>query len=372
MAQALDELGGELEEEVEEGAARLTMTVPSRNLGKAIDLLGDVLAKPRFDEVEWGRIRERRVAEILRRRDEPREVADDVFKRALYGEGPYGTATLGKKEVVQRLGVADLRSFYAAHYGPKTVSFLVVGDARVDEVAGKVERALSGWSSTAALPPRPAVEVLGGGKVILVDRPGAPQSEVRAGHVGLSFDSPNVAAGVLLDMVLGGSFTSRLVQNLREKHGYTYGAHSVFHLWQSPGPFEISSAVRTDVTGPAVGEIVAELKGMLAELSEADVKKGRSLVESTIIERFSDGQGTLLELWQLLQHQVPLDFWGRLPAALAALDGGVLHRLAPSLFHPESLVLVVVGDRRRIEPQLRALPFVKEIELRDADGEIVH
>jgi zinc protease len=207
--------------------------------------------------------------------------------------------------------------------------------------------------------------------VVLVDRPGAPQSEVRVGHVGLAWGMPDVPAGVLLDMVLGGSFTSRLVQNLREKHGYTYGAHSLFELWRAAGPFAVSSAIRTDVTGPALKEIVAELTGMLQPLPDVDVRKGRALVEAALVERFSEGQGASQELGQLLEHGVSLDFWGKLPAAMAALEGQALTAAAARLFHPEALTIVVVGDKKLVEPQLRALPFVKSIELRSVDGELL-
>jgi zinc protease len=287
----------------------------------------------------------------------------------VFGEHPYGHSVLGTRGAVEKLGVDELRSFYRAHYGPRTVTLLMVGDAHLPDVVATVERAFAGWSSTAAPPAAPAKATANGPRVVLVDRPAAPQSEVRVGHLGLSFQTPEVAAGVLLDMLLGGSFTSRLMQNLREKHGYTYGAHSIFHLWRSGGPFEIASAVRTDVTGAALTEIVAELKGMLPELAAADVKKGRSLVEATIIEHYGDGQGTLLELQPLLMHAAPLDFWGQFPAALHALDPVSLARAAARLFHPEALTIVVVGDRKRVEPQLRALPFVKSIELRGPEGE---
>jgi zinc protease len=369
VAAAFDELGGELEVVTEEGATRLSITVPSRNLDRAIGLLGDLLARPRLDNIEWiTRARGLRLAEIQHRRDEPHEMADDLFKHMVYGDHAYAHSVLGTPTAVKALATDELKQFYAAHYGPKTVSLLVVGDATLDAARSGVERALAGWRSTAEPPPSPATASRGGPRVVLVDRPGAPQSEVRVGHLGLAWGMPDVPAGMLLDMVLGGSFTSRLVQNLREKHGYTYGAHSVFELWRAAGPFAVSSAIRTDVTGPALKEIVAELEGMLKPLPAADLKKGRALVEATLVDRFSEGQGASRELAQLLEHGVSLDFWGKVPAAMAALEGRALTAAAARLFHPDALTIVVIGDRKLVEPQLRGLPFVKEIELRDLDG----
>jgi predicted Zn-dependent peptidase len=201
--------------------------------------------------------------------------------------------------------------------------------------------------------------------------PGAPQSELRVGHLGRDRKTADFAALSLLETVLGGSFTSRLNQNLREKHGYTYGARARFDLLRGTGPFTASAAVRTDATAAALAETVGELTAMRRPLSADEVKKGRSLVLQSVVEAFSDGREATSYLADLTQHGLPLDFWSKLPAAMTALDLPSLTSAAARLFFPDRLTIVVVGDRKAIDASLHALPFAKTIEYRDVDGNLV-
>jgi zinc protease len=370
VAQALAALGGELRTRVDVDAARLQLTVLSRNLAPALRLLGDLVARPRFDAVEWPRAQARRLDEIRRHQDEPREVADEVFARVLYGDHPYGHPALGTPESVAALTVDDVRRFWAEHYGPQTVAFVLVGDAELTSASATVAKALGDWKSTAVPPVVPPPALSGPARLVLVDRPGAPQSELRVGYIGRDRKTPDFAALTLLETVLGGSFTSRLNQNLREKHGYTYGARAHFELARAPGPFAAMAAVRTDVTAESLKETVAELTRMRTPLSPAEVVKGRSLVLSAIVEAFADGTQTANFLGELVTHDLPLDAWSRVPAQLEKLDVPSLGQAALRLFHPEQLIMVVVGDRKAIDAPLRKLPFVKTIEYRDVQGRL--
>jgi zinc protease len=372
VADAVADLGGDLRVHVDHDEVQLELTVLARHVERALALLGDLVARPRFDAEEWPRAQARRIAEIRRHRDDPPHVADDVFARVLYGEHPYAHPALGSVESVAALGIDDVRRFYAAHYGPRTVTFVLVGDATLAAALSAVERALGDWKSTAAPPPvPPQPQAPAQTRIVIVDRPGAPQSELRVGHLGRDRKTPDFAAIQLLQTVLGGAFTSRLNQNLREKHGYTYGARAHFDLERAPGPFVAEAAVRTDATAPALKETVAELAAMRAPLSRDEVHKGRSLVLSAIVDAFGDGAATAGVLADLTTHKLPLDSWSRLPDALAALDVPQLAQAAARLFEPERLTIVIVGDRKLIDAQVRALPFAQHVEYRDADGKPV-
>src|SRR5581483_2991043 len=215
LAEAFEELGGELKIECDETGLRLSTPMLARNLDRALALVADLVARPRFDAAEWPSARDRQLAEIVRRRDEPRDAADTVFQRVLYGAHPYAHDELGTRAAVEKLTADDVRAFYAAHYGPRTTQVLLVGDAQLDDVAARLDAALAGWKSSAAPAPPPPDAAPSGARFVLVDRPGAPQSEVRVGHVGIARATPDYAAACLVEMILGGSFTSRLVQNLR-------------------------------------------------------------------------------------------------------------------------------------------------------------
>ncbi|HZS41691.1 MAG TPA: pitrilysin family protein [Polyangia bacterium] len=369
LAEAFEELGGELKIECDETGLRLSTPMLARNLDRALALVADLVARPRFDAAEWPSARDRQLAEIVRRRDEPRDAADTVFQRVLYGAHPYAHDELGTRAAVEKLTADDVRAFYAAHYGPRTTQVLLVGDAQLDDVAARLDAALAGWKSSAAPAPPPPDAAPSGARFVLVDRPGAPQSEVRVGHVGIARATPDYAAACLVEMILGGSFTSRLVQNLREKHGYTYGVHAEFKAFRAPGPFIIATAVRTDATAESVREILAEVSGMRAPIPLDELQKGRALVEQKIVESWGAGPPGLLLLSDLTLADQPLDSWSRLPAQLEHLDAAQLDAAAARLLHPDALTVVVVGDRKLIEHQLRALPIAKSIEYRDLDGE---
>ncbi|MDB4967364.1 MAG: peptidase domain protein [Myxococcales bacterium] len=371
VAQAFADLGIEVEEHVDSDEVQLELTVLARNLDRALTLLGDLVARPRFEATEWTRARARRLDEIRRRMDEPRHIVEDVFDRVLYGDHPYGHSFLGTLPSINAMTVEELRSFYAAHYGPRAVAIALVGDVEQAAATQAVARALDGWKSTAQPPaPLPAPKVTPA-RVVIVDRPGAPQSQIRVGHLGRERRSPDFAVMSLLETVLGGSFTSRLNQNLREKHGYTYGARANFDLHQVAGPFWCGAGVRTDATGPALKETILELQGMLAPMPPEELGKGRSLVLQSVVESFADGNRAASYIADLLAFGLPLDYWSRLPAQLAALDVPSVTKAAGKLLTPNNLTIVVVGDRKAIEPEMRLLPFVKSIEFRDVEGKLL-
>ena len=370
VVEALDDLGDGLRIDCDESGVRISMSVLAARLPPTLQLIGDLLARPRFDTAEWPSARARQVAEIVRKADEPREVATDVFARVLYGQHPYGHSPLGTIASLGKLTLDDVRAFHAAHYGPKTSAVLLSGDVSVEQASQTVQSVLARWTSKAAPQPAPALASRPAPRVVLVDRPGAPQSQVRVGHVGVSWATPDFAALSLLETVLGGSFTSRLNQNLREKHGYTYGARAEFKLLREAGPFDAHAAVRTDVTAESVQEILAELGAIRAPLTDGELKKGRALVLQSVVEAFGDGPQALNLLAELVLHDRPVDTFTRLRVAMEALDVPSLQKVAARAFSPE-LSIVIVGDRKLIEPKLRALPFAKSLEIVNVDGDLM-
>lgn len=370
LAQALADIGIEIEERIDGDEVQLTFAVLSTHLDRALALVGDMLARPRFAAAEWPRAQARRIDEIRRRLDEPAHLADDIFERVLYGDHPYGHPTLGTQASVAAITVDDLRKFYAAHYGPRTVGLVLVGDAEASAAANILAKALSNWQASATPPPAPPAPQPRPARLVVVDRPGAPQSQLRVGFLGADYKTPDFAALTLLETVLGGSFTSRLNQNLREKHGYTYGARAHFDLRAVAGTFACMAGVRTDVTGPALDETLRELAGMRAPLPPAELDKGRALVLSAVVEAFADGRHAATYLADVVTYGLPNDFWSKLPAALAALDVPSVTKAAARLFAAEPTI-VIVGDRKTIEPQLAKLPSRKTIEHRDVEGRVI-
>jgi predicted Zn-dependent peptidase len=350
VAQAFDELGAELDSEIDESGVRFTLTVVSTRLPKALALLGDVLARPRFDAAAFDGARARQIAEVLRRQDRPREIAEEAFMETIYGTHPYGHSPEGTPTALAKISVDEVRAFWANRYGPRVTTVILVGDARADRAASQVGQALAGWSGKALPPPAPPAPAKIEAREVKVTRAGAPQSEVRIGTLGASWSSPDVAALTLLETVLGGSFTSRLNQNLREKHGWTYGVRAEFRLLRAPGPFAAWAAIRADATADAIREFRAELAAVRAPIPPAELAKAKALVRHRIVEIFGEGNASAATLAELAINDQPLDYYTRFPTLLDAVQPDALAQVAARAI-PSDLTLVVVGDPKSPAPK---------------------
>jgi zinc protease len=250
---------------------------------------------------------------------------------------------------------------------------VLVGDVAPARATAAADAALAGWSGPPALSPLvPAAASPAAGsppRIIVVDRPGAPQSEVFVGHRGPSAAVPEEAALCVLETALGGSFTSRLVQNLRERHAYTYGVGARFEMLRDGGTFVVSSAVYTAVTGPALTEIDRELRGVQGAVQDHEVAKARAIFLSSLTDAFREGEGAAQLLGRQAGAGLAPDHWALLPTAVERVDAAAVRRAARRWIHPAETISVVVGDRGAVEPTLRLLPGGGRIELRNTDGE---
>jgi zinc protease len=374
VSTAIEDLGGELHVQADEDGVVFFLSVLSSKLDKAMGIVGDMVARPRFDAAEYANIRARQLAELTKEEDQPRQVAERVFLKVLYGDHPYGHAPMGTRSAVEKMTLDDVKSFWKSHYGPKVTGVVLVGDATVEGASKLVGAAFAGWSSSASptAAPKNATNPAAT-RLVLVDRPGAPQSALRVGRIGASWSISPVeyAAVSTLEMLLGGSFTSRLTQNLREKHGYTYGAHDNFQMDRSTGWYEITTSVRTDVTAESISEIFKELAAIRQPIPAAELDKGKNLVAQHVVEAYGQGTQLALALADLQLRDRPLDTDGKLMGDLDHADVATVTKVADRQFPNEGWIIVVVGDRKVIEPKLRALPMGKAIDLRDAEGNVL-
>ena len=233
-----------------------------------------------------------------------------AFARALYGEHPYGRVTEGSEQTVGAMTRADLEKFHASYFQPGNVTIVAAGDVIAPVLLAKLEEAFGSWTGTAARPPAvPTAPQARGRTVWLVDLPEAPQSEIRIGRVGPARDTSDYFPLIVANTLLGGSFTSRLNQNLREQHGYTYGAGSVFDFRLSTGPFFAAAAVQTDKTAAALTEFFKELEGIRRPASADELSRAKNYVAL----RYPAGFETVGELAGKLEEKavfgLPDDFF---------------------------------------------------------------
>lgn len=332
--------------------------VPKRRLEAALDLLADVVLRPTFSDSEVNRQRELRGAQLVQQRDEPVAVASVAFPAIVFGAAhPYGhplngtdaaTATLARPQVVQ---------FYRTYYRPTGARVLVVGDINLAEARKLVTTRFGAWdkADVPAFPTAPA-PAPAPRTVYLIDKPGAAQSVIRIGHVGPPRTTPDWYALEVLNTILGGAFTSRLNQNLRETHGYTYGAFSQFAARRLSGAFVALASVVTAKTDSSLIEFLKELRRIRDEAVPAtELSKAKAYVTLGLPGDFETTGGAAARFRDLLAYGLPLDYYDQYIQRINAVTADDVQRVAHRYIDPDHFDIVVVGDKSQIEASIRAL-----------------
>jgi len=338
----------------------------------AFDLAADVLLDPQFSDQEMERLRNDRLTQILQQKDEPNVLASKTFSGLIYGSGhPYGYTEVGTEESNKTMTRDELVAFWQGGYIPENAALVVAGDITESETRALAEKYFGSWkgkASPAAPPPAPAATSR---RVIIVDKPASPQTVLRVGHMGVSRANPDYAPIEVMNTALGGLFSSRINLNLRETHGYTYGASSVFAYRRGPGPFLVGTGVRTDVTAEAVTEILKEIERMrTTDPTAAEVALSKDSIARSLPGQFETTSQTASSIGQLFVYDQPLDYYRTLPGKIDAVQAADMRRVAEKYLKPQELVIVAVGDRGKIEPGLRKLSF-GPVEIRDLNGRTI-
>jgi predicted Zn-dependent peptidase len=359
IADALDFLGADLNTASSFDAISIRMHVPVPRLSEALPIMADVALRPRFDREELERLRQERLTDLLQARDDPATIASLALSRVLYGtKHRYGTSTLGTAETIKKFTTNDLRTLYRTAFRPDSATLIVVGDVEPNQIAAQVDAAFGSWRAnagqTASAQTAPPSERRDR-QVYLIDKPAAPQTQIRIGRVGVPRSSPDYFPLQVMNTMLGGSFTSRLNMNLREKRGYTYGAGSFFDMRESAGPFSASAGVQTDKTAESLTEFFNELNGILELAPEEEVERSKNYVALRFPGGFETTGDMSRRLEELAVHQLPADYFATYVQRIQGVTAADVQRVARQQIAPAQLAVVVVGDRKAIEPAVRAL-----------------
>jgi predicted Zn-dependent peptidase len=360
ISSAINELGASLSTGVSPDATAVSLTVLKQNFAPAFAILSDVVARPHFAVPDYQRVSDLWKNSLRERADDPASVSRVVSGTALYGAAsPYGHPAEGFLSGAERANVREAKAFYAKHVRPDVATLVVVGDVTRPEVLAAVDAGLGSWKKPAgAAPAHPKVSALSPAerpRLVVVDRPGAPQSIVAVVRDGVPASDPSAPLLDLVNIALGGSFTSRLNQNLREDHGYSYGARSAFAENREAGSFVARAAVRTDVTGASVGEMLKELSGMAASgLRAPELDKVRAQDRSDLLQTYETVSGLSGHLGALASRGLgpTYDVFASKKSQAATLEE--LRALTPHV-DPKTATVVVVGPRDQVVPQLASL-----------------
>ncbi|MFQ5741465.1 MAG: M16 family metallopeptidase [Acidobacteriota bacterium] len=357
VADAIDFLGARLSTSAGFHTSRIALHSPLKRLDGALSVMADVVLHPTFAGAELERLRRRRLTALLQSHDESRAIAGILFPRLLYGTShPYGEPQ-DLEGPIRSIQVDDLKTFHSAFFHPGNAVLIAVGDLSPETLLPLLETHFGSWSTAPVShhePPRSS-KPNPVRKVWLVDKPGAAQSEIRIGQIGVRRLSPDYDKLVVLNTLLGGSFTSRLNQNLREEHGYSYGAFSRFDFRVLPGPFVAQAAVHTEVTAKALTEFMKELDRIREPVTDEELARARNFVALRYPARFQTVSGIARQLEEKAVYGLPADYFDTYTKRILAVTADQLLETARHHLDPQRMAIVVVGDRSRIEEGIRQL-----------------
>jgi zinc protease len=370
IAWELEYLGVELDAVATWDATAIRITAPLERLEPALELFADLVRHPTFPEAEVERLRDEQLATILQRRKEPRALANDMAAHFIFAEDvPYGRPLIGTTASVEGLTRSDVEAFHGTHFLPNAAALLFVGEIDAETAATLADRYFGDWP--AGQPGTPEFEVVPGidtSTIFIVDRPGAVQSEIRIGDVGVAREHEDYFPLLVMNTILGGAFTSRLNMNLREKHGFTYGARSGFAFRRRPGPFLVQTAVATDVTARAVQEAYGEMKVLRDEgATEQEVEATRDYLRGIMPLELQTTDQLASRLADLVIFDLPDDYFQQYRERIAAVTPEDVRRVARQHLRIDRLAIVLVGAAEEIAGPLGELGL-GEVEVHEAQS----
>ena len=372
IADQVAQLGASLTTGSSMDATTASVRSLTKNFGPTLDILADVVLHPSFPAEEIDRQRASRLAGLVQQRDNPAQVAALVLASALYGtKHPYGYAEVGTEASVKAVTRGDMDGFWKQNFVPNNAALVVAGDISLPELRALAEKSFGSWARGTPAQPNLGAPSTTAARIVIVDKAGSPQTQVRVAGIGAARSSPDFRPMQVMNIALGGLFSSRINMNLREAHGYTYGASSGFSFRRAAGPFQVASGIRTDVTAPAVDEIFKELRGMVERpLTEDELTKAKDAMANSLPGAFESSANAVGNFSNVFIYDLGLDYYTKYAAQVNAVTRDQTLTMAKKYLDPSKMVVIAVGDRAKIEAELKKLNL-GAIEVRDTEGKPV-
>ena len=375
IANEFEFIGARLSAETRKEISLLSTETLSKHWVTALELMADVARNPTFPEHEVERVRREHLTDIRRGKDDPTFVAERIMPGLVFGpDSRYGHPSSGTEESVAAFTSADLQDHFLTHYGPSKANLAIVGDVTLDEVMDEAEKALGGWADGAMEEKEPANEVAEvkmdgeATTIFLVDKPGAAQSVIRAGHETVPRGDEDYGALTLLNFCFGGQFSARLNQNLRQDKGYSYGFHSGISWFREPSLLVAGGSVQTAVTRESVVETLKEFREIQGErpITEEELEAAKAGMMLGYPAGFERSGQVLAQVINLLQHDLPDDYFRTYRDRITSITLDDVRQAGQQRVNPSGLNILVVGDRATVEEGLRELDL--PMVLLDTEG----
>lgn len=357
LADAIEFLGINISTGSAWDASTVGMFSPVSKLDAALPLMADVALHPTFSEAEVERLRQERLTSLIQQKDNASVLATAGFGRLVYGpRHRYGSLAMGNSASNGEMTAQEIRAFHAQYYQPQNSHLLVVGDVTPESILPKLEKTFGAWKNGAA----PTLPTVGNApqhaskQIYLIDRPGAAQSQIRIGWIGVPRSTPDYYVLDVLNTILGGSFTSRLNQNLREKNGYSYGAFSSFDMRSAAGPFFASSGVQTDKTVESLREFFNELNGIRQPIPADELERAKNYLALGFPGGFETTGAMASQLGELVVYGLSETLFDEYVPKIQAVTAADVERAAQQYIQPDKFAVIVVGDLSKIEAPIRA------------------
>lgn len=373
IARSLERIGANINTSGDTEATVVELSTLRSRLDEALGIYADVITRPDFPADEFKQQKARKITSLKQAQDQPAALATEVLTRVLASGTPYGHTPDGTITGLDAITLDDLKAAFKKTFVPANATLVVVGDVTRADLETRLNQAFGAWKGGPA--PQfeaPAPASTGTRTIYLVNKPGAAQSMIAAGHLGVPRRNPNFAAMELFNTVVGGTSVSRLNLNLREQKGYTYGARSGFQYFRSTGLFTATAPVQTKVTADAVKELVAEFEGILGQkpISEKELAAAKGSMVDGYGRRFVTLAGVAAEIGRQTVFGLPDSDLESYPKTVRALGLADVTRVGAQALQPGKLAIVVVGDAQAIRSDLEKMQLGPVVEL-DKDGKPV-
>lgn len=374
IAEQMADIGAQFGTLGNDGSAYVAVTSLTNVFPRAISLAASTLTDPTFSQSDFDRLRTQTIASYQRSQSTVEGLGSRIFNMAIFDPStPYSRPSAGTAASLGTLTRDEVVAWHHSMYSPKNTTLILIGDLTPAAARSVAQQAVGSWNT-----PAPSLSPFVGkalpmttNRVILVDRPGSVQSAIYVGQPSVGYESPDVLSLVATAQVLGGGFSSRMNMNLREKHGWSYGAFSTYSPLKGTGAFYVRSTVRTNATDSSLAEAVREVRRIVAEpVPATELSDAVTNVVSSFPSSVQTVQGLMGRLTNVVVYGLPLDYYSTYRERLASVTPTDISRMGSSYFKPDALTIVAVGDLKTIEAPIRALNL-GTVEVWDTEGKKV-
>ncbi len=374
LADAIDYLGAKINTGSDQHFSEIYLHTPLSKFDDALKLFADISLKPDFPQIELERKKKERLTTIMQWFDQPNAIASISFSQFLFGkDNTYGKPAIGYEQTIKDFTTDDLKNYYQKYFKANNAFIVAVGDVQKEALKSKLENYFGKWEKGNVINAEvKKTEQIKATNICLIDKPGAAQSVIYIGRIGVARDTKDYYAISVMNTILGGSFSSRLNQNLREEHGYTYGAGSRFMMRLFPGPFMASSQVQTEVTDKALQEFFNEFKRITEPIPEDDLTRGKNYLALGYSDNFQTVSDISGQVEDMIKYNLPQDYFNNYVQKILDIPADDVNNAAKKYIIADQMLVVVVGDKAKIEEGIKKLNLgeVKNYSIEDMLGEI--